>query len=124
MKLNKKHFLFIWILILSASFLNCTGKKNKGIRIPQQTPPIIIPQQPPPTIIPPSNCNTDDSCTVDDRHKPVFQHKNYSFIIPEDKAVDSIIGMVEATDPDEEEITSYSITEGNTGDAFSIDDDW
>ena len=54
---------------------------------------------------------------------PLFEKAEYSFLIPEDQAVDSIVGMVKAIDPEGEEISSYSITEGNTGDAFSIDDD-
>ena len=49
-----------------------------------------------------------------------FVEKSYAFSIAEDAAVDATVGMVTATDPNEGDTISYSITAGNPGNAFVI----
>ncbi len=53
---------------------------------------------------------------------PDFDQDSYTFEVAEDAAVDDPVGTAAATDPDEDTLT-YSITGGNTGDAFVIDDE-
>ncbi len=50
---------------------------------------------------------------------PEFGQDPYTFEVAEDAAVDDPVGTVSATDPDQDTLT-YSITAGNTGDAFAI----
>ena len=51
---------------------------------------------------------------------PEFGQDAYTFEVAEDAAVDDPVGTVSATDPDAEDTLTYSITAGNTGDAFAI----
>ena len=53
---------------------------------------------------------------------PEFGQAAYSFEVGEDAAVDDPVGTVSATDPDGDDVT-YSITAGNTGTVFAIDDE-
>ena len=53
---------------------------------------------------------------------PEFVQDPYAFEIAEDAAVDDPVGMVSATDPDQDDLT-YSITTGNTGNAFAVDNE-
>ncbi len=54
---------------------------------------------------------------------PEFDQDPYSFDVAEDAAVDDPVGTVSATDPDAGDTVTYSITAGNTGGAFDIDDE-
>ena len=51
---------------------------------------------------------------------PVFDAAAYEFPIPEDAEIDSTVGAVTATDPNEDTV-SYSIAAGNEDGKFSID---
>ena len=51
---------------------------------------------------------------------PEFGQDAYTFKVGEDAAVDDAVGAVSATDPDEDDTVTYSITAGNTGNAFAI----
>ena len=53
---------------------------------------------------------------------PEFDQDPYAFEVAEDAAVDDPVGTVSATDPDGDDVT-YSITAGNTGNVFDIDDE-
>ncbi|HHJ18098.1 MAG TPA: hypothetical protein ENJ80_15560, partial [Gammaproteobacteria bacterium] len=46
---------------------------------------------------------------------------NQSFAVAENSANGTVVGMVSASDPDAADALSYSITAGNTGNAFAID---
>ena len=50
---------------------------------------------------------------------PVFDESEYTFELAEDASVSDPVGTVSATHPDDDTIT-YSITVGNTGNAFAI----
>ena len=50
---------------------------------------------------------------------PVFEESEYTFELAEDASVGDAVGTVSATHPDDATI-SYSITAGNTGNAFAI----
>ena len=50
---------------------------------------------------------------------PVFEESEYTFELAEDASVSDPVGTVSATHPDDDTIT-YSITAGNTGNAFAI----
>ena len=52
---------------------------------------------------------------------PVFEEDPYSFETAEDAAVAHVAGTVSATDPDEGDILTYAITEGNEAGHFAID---
>ncbi len=52
---------------------------------------------------------------------PVFDPDSYAFAVAEDAAVGAAVGTVSATDPDAGDTVTYTITAGNTGDAFAID---
>ena len=52
---------------------------------------------------------------------PEFGQDSYSFEVAEDAAVGDAVGTVPATDPDEADILTYSITEGNEDGNFAID---
>ena len=50
---------------------------------------------------------------------PVFSSGTYEFDVPEDASVGWVVDSISAEDPDNDPLT-YSITEGNTGNAFAI----
>ena len=52
---------------------------------------------------------------------PGFEPSSYTFSIPETAAADAVVGSVLATDPDEGDTVSYSITGGNEDGKFAID---
>ena len=52
---------------------------------------------------------------------PVFAQDSYEFEIAENAAVDAAVGSVSAPDPNVDDEVTYTITAGNTGDAFAID---
>ena len=60
---------------------------------------------------------------TDVEEAPEFDEASYAFDVAEDTAVDDAVGTVSATDPDDGDAMSYSITAGNTGSAFAIDDE-
>ena len=51
--------------------------------------------------------------------EPEFDDAPYGFLVPEDAGAGTEVGSVSATDPDNDPLT-YSITIGNTGNAFAI----
>jgi hypothetical protein len=51
-------------------------------------------------------------------HPPVIQ--NQTFSVPENSAVNTVVGQVIATDPDTGDVLTYSITGGNEANNFSI----
>ena len=51
---------------------------------------------------------------------PDFDPDSYAFTVPEDAAVDDLVDTVSATDPDEDDTVSYSITAGNEEGKFAI----
>ena len=53
---------------------------------------------------------------------PSFDEARYAFEVAEDAAVGDAVGTVSATDPDEDDDVSYSITAGNGDGKFNIDD--
>ena len=53
---------------------------------------------------------------------PVFEEAEYTFELAEDASVGDAVGTVTATHPDDATI-EYSITAGNTGSVFAIDDE-
>ena len=71
-----------------------------------------------------STANTDTvtvTVTVTDvAEAPVFDEASYTFEVAEDAAVGDAVGTVSATDPDEDDTLTYSITSGNAGSKFSI----
>ena len=52
---------------------------------------------------------------------PSFDEASYTFEVAEDSAVGNTVGAVSATDPDEDDTVSYSITAGNADGKFNID---
>ena len=52
---------------------------------------------------------------------PEFVGAPYAFTVAEDTAEETVVGTVAATDPDEDNTITYTITAGNTGDVFDID---
>ena len=52
---------------------------------------------------------------------PEFGQDSYTFEVPEDAAVGDAVGTVSATDPDEADNLTYSITAGNEDGKFAID---
>ena len=50
---------------------------------------------------------------------PDFDPDSYAFTVPEDAAVDDLVDTVSATDPDEDDTVSYSITAGNEEGKFA-----
>ena len=52
---------------------------------------------------------------------PAFDQDSYTFEVAEDAAVGDAVGTVPATDPDQADILTYSITEGNEDGNFAID---
>ncbi len=52
---------------------------------------------------------------------PAFDQDSYTFEVAEDAAVGDAVGTVSATDPDEADILTYSITGGNEDGNFAID---
>ena len=54
---------------------------------------------------------------------PEFDEASYAFDVAEDAAVDHVVGTVSAMDPDDGDTVSYSISAGNTGSVFAIDDE-
>ena len=51
---------------------------------------------------------------------PSFTNAPYAFEVAEDASTGDLVGMVSATDVDTGDMISYTITLGNTGDAFAI----
>ena len=51
---------------------------------------------------------------------PEFGQAAYNFFIRDTAAVDSAVGTVTATDPDDGDTVSYSITAGNDSGKFSV----
>ena len=51
---------------------------------------------------------------------PEFGEASYFFFIRDTAAIDGAVGMVSATDPDEDDTVSYAITSGNDAGKFSI----
>ena len=60
---------------------------------------------------------------VAENQPPAFAEDSYTFAIAEDAAEDAAVGSVSAPDPDVDDEVTYTITAGNTGDAFAIDAD-
>ena len=56
------------------------------------------------------------ACNAD----PAFGESTYSFTVAENAALNSLVGTVSATDPDEADTVSYSITAGNGDGKFAI----
>ena len=54
---------------------------------------------------------------------PAFDATAYSFTVAESAAASTPVGTVSATDPDEGDTVSYSITSGNEGGKFAIGED-
>ena len=54
---------------------------------------------------------------------PSFNETGYAFEVAEDAAVDHVVGTVSATDPDEGDTLSYTITSGNDDGKFMIDEE-
>ena len=54
---------------------------------------------------------------------PAFPQDSYAFEIAEDAAEDDAVGSVSAPDPNLDDAVTYTITAGNTDDAFAIDPD-
>ena len=52
---------------------------------------------------------------------PVFATSSYAFSVPENAATSTPVGTVSATDPDDGDAVSYSITAGNGGGKFALD---
>ena len=52
---------------------------------------------------------------------PVFATSSYAFSVPENAATSTLVGTVSATDPDDGDAVSYSITAGNGDGKFAID---
>ena len=50
---------------------------------------------------------------------PVFAEESYDFEVPEDVALNAVVGTVMATDPNDDAVT-YSITTGNEAGKFGI----
>ena len=50
---------------------------------------------------------------------PSFDEASYTFEVAEDSAVGNTVGAVSATDPDEDDTVSYSITAGNADGKFA-----
>ena len=53
---------------------------------------------------------------------PVFDEESYSFEIPEGVVNGAVVGSVSATDPDEDDTVTYSITSGNEDGKFAVDE--
>ncbi len=62
---------------------------------------------------------TTDECSP--QQPPAFDAASYSFEVSEDAAAGTQVGTVSATDPDEGDTLTYSITAGNEGGKFAID---
>ena len=60
---------------------------------------------------------------MDVAEAPVLDETSYAFSVAEDAEVDHAVGTVSAADQDEDDVVSYAITAGNTGNAFAIDDE-
>ena len=56
-----------------------------------------------------------------DNDPPEFGRPSYSFDVREDASIGDSVGVVTATDPDEDDSVSYSIPSGNDDGKFSID---
>ena len=54
---------------------------------------------------------------------PSFNDASYAFEVAEDAALNHLVGTVSATDPDEGDTLSYTITSGNDDDRFTIDEE-
>ena len=63
--------------------------------------------------------DTDDEAITVENTPPAFAPSTYNFEVPERAALGRIVGRVSATDSDNDLLT-YSITGGNTGNAFAI----
>ena len=59
---------------------------------------------------------TTEACNL----PPAFAQTDYDFAVSELAEVNSVVGIVSATDPDTGDTLSYSITDGNTNTSFSI----
>ena len=59
---------------------------------------------------------TTEACNL----PPAFAQTDYDFAVSELAEVNSVVGIVSATDPDNGDTLSYSITDGNTDTSFSI----
>ena len=62
---------------------------------------------------------TTEACNI----PPEFDPDSYRFSVAENATVDTAVGSVTASDDDTDDDLSYSITAGNTGDAFDIGED-
>ena len=60
---------------------------------------------------------------TDVNESPAFEQDSYSFSPAEDASVGAAVGTVTATDPDEGDTVTYSITAGNSGSVFAIGDE-
>ena len=67
--------------------------------------------------------DVDPAPTLVYNRPPAFPQDTYEFEIAEDAAVDAAVGSVSAPDPNVDDEVTYTITAGNTGDAFAIDPD-
>ena len=54
---------------------------------------------------------------------PVFDEASYSFEVAEDASLDDVVGTVSATDPDDDDEVSYSITSGDGAGKFTINEE-
>ena len=54
--------------------------------------------------------------------EPGFVQESYSFTLAETAAINTAVGSVSATDGDTDDTLEFSITTGNTGNAFSVND--
>ena len=64
-----------------------------------------------------------ESATGSCNRDPAFDSDSYDFQVREDAAVNHVAGTVSATDPDEGDTVSYSITAGNEDGKFALDGD-
>ena len=64
----------------------------------------------------------EDSVTTGNCH-PEFDQDPYAFEVAENAEVDAEAGTVTATDENSDDMLTYSITTGNTGSVFAIDDE-
>ena len=63
-----------------------------------------------------TNSVTTDACNI----PPEFDPASYSFSVAENAAIGASVDTVSATDENVDDVLSYSITSGNTNDAFDI----
>ena len=70
--------------------------------------------------VPGAASGVESVTTGDCSQAPEFVSSPYSFSVAENAATSTVVGTVRATDPDAGDTVTYTITEGNKGNAFSI----